>query len=176
MKMTKLIFAMASVMMLASCGGNTPASTSTPSSESSATSEAKTMAFLNDGQLYVDVPNDVLETTDEHVPAIKINGMSVNGGRTMNIGTKVELVAEGTFLHDVYVVVAKSESQGHIAAHVYGALEKENLNEAFSIVATAIGTPNKLYISFTTRKNTWVKNLDAEMDREIEAAWGLLGE
>jgi len=176
MKTTKLIIAMASMMLLASCGGNAPSSTAS-SSEPTITSQAKkTMDFLKDGEFYAHVPNDVLAAVDEHTPKIKVNGTSINGTFTGNIGSKVELVAEGAFQHDVYVVVAKSESEGHIAAHVYGALEKENLNEALSIVATAIGTPNKLYISFTTTKGQWFKNLDADMDKEIEVAWGLLGE
>ena len=166
---------MASVMMLASCGENASSSTAV-SSESSVTSQKKTMDFLKDGQFFASVPNDVLETRDEHVPAIRVNGTSINGDFKGTIGEKVQLAAEGTFLHDIYVVVAKSESDGHISAKVYGALEKEKLNEAFSIVADAIGTPNKLYISFTTKKNVWIKGLDAEMDEAIATAWGLLGE
>ena len=131
MKTTKLIIAMASMVMLASCGGNAPASTPAASSEPSASSEAKkTMGFLNDGQYYAYIPNDVLDPHEGRVPAIKVNGTSIAGSRTDNIGAKIELTAEGAFEHDVYVVVAKSESEGHISAHVYGALEKEKLNEA----------------------------------------------
>ena len=187
MKTTKLIIAMASMMMLASCGGNTPASSSVNSSvessvnssvESSVSSQAekKTMAFLQDGQFYADIPTDVLTPVEGHVPAIKVNGISINGSRTGQIGDKIELVAEGEFAKDVYVVVAKSESEGHISARVYGALEKGRLSEALPVVAEAIGKPNKVFISFTVTKNSWPKKLDEEMDREIEAAWGLLGE
>ena len=179
MKTTKLIIAMASMMMLASCGGNAPASSSATSSvESSVSSQAekKTMAFLQDGQFYADIPTDVLTPSAGHVPAIKVNGININGSRTGQIGDKIELAAEGEFVKDVYVVVAKSESEGHISAHVYGALQKERLSEGLPVVAEAIGKPNKVFISFTTTKNSWPKNLDEEMDREIEAAWGLLGE
>ena len=177
MKTTKLIIAMASMMLLASCGGNTPASTSSASSEPSSSSQAKkTMDFLKDGQFYAYVPNDVLQTTTGEILKIKVNGTSIAGSTTLDIGAKIELAAEGNFQHDVYVVIAKSESEGHISARIYGALEKETLNEGLSTVADAIGTPNKLYISFTTQKNTWFKELDAEMDQEIEAAWGLLAD
>ena len=177
MKTTKLIIAMASMMMLASCGGNAPASTTDASTESSITSEAKkTMDFLKDGEYYAYIPTEVLDPVDGHVPAIRVNGTSINGGRTGEIGEKFELAAEGEFLHDVYVVVAKSEREGHIAANVYGALDKDELNEALATVANAVGTPNKVYISFSTTKNSWFRNLDTEMDEEIEFAWGLLGE
>ena len=176
MKTSKLIIAMASMMMLASCGGNNPAPT-TDSSDSSAASQAKkTMEFLQDGQFYAYVPDDILHSRDEHIPAIRVNGISINGSCTSTIGAKIELAAEGEFLNDIYVVVAKSSGEGHIAASVYGALEKEQLNEALAAVATAIGTPNKLYISFTKTKNQWFKNLDKEMDEQIAFAWELIAD
>ena len=160
MKTSKLIIAMASMMMLASCGGNNPAPT-TDSSDSSAASQAK---------------KTILHSRDEHIPAIRVNGISINGSCTSTIGAKIELAAEGEFLNDIYVVVAKSSGEGHIAANVYGALEKEQLNEALAAVATAIGTPNKLYISFTKTKNQWFQNLDKEMDEQIAFAWELIAD
>ena len=175
MKSSKFVIALASILLLASC--NAPHSTGlSVSSESSASSKAKeTMNFIPDGKFYVDVPADVLERVDGVKPAFRINGTSVEGSFTGDIGTKITIEVVGAVAKDIYVSVATSTGNGHISAHGYGAIEKENIGEGLATIAEAIGAPNKVFLAFSTQKASWPKGADAEMDAEIQAAWDLVG-
>ena len=175
MKAQKIVIFLASLVLLTSCGGQSSSATglSTPPTETS--SAKKTMDFLKDGQYYMDVPNNVVASSDpEKTPHLRINGTSVLGDRKDNLGGKFELTAEGTFAQDLYVTVAKSEGEGHISAKAYGAIDKAAVNEALATISSG-EVPNKVFVAFSTTKASWPKGLDAEMDQEIEAAWALLG-
>ena len=175
MKLQKIVIALASLCLLASCGAGE--SSSEASSINVSSSEVKkTMDFIKDGQYYIDVPNDVVTTVDvNNPPYLKINDLAVQGSRADDLGGKFALLAEGAFANDLYVTIAKTDSQGHIAAKAYGAIEKERLNDAFEIINSYVGVPNKVFIAFSTTKASWPKGLDAEMDEEITFAWGLIG-
>ena len=175
MKAQKIIVFLASLVLLASCGGNggSSVSSSEPSLPSSAAK--KTMDFLKDGQYYMDVPNNVVASSDpEKTPHLRINGTSVTGDRKDDLGGKFELTAEGTFAQDLYVTVAKSEGEGHISAKAYGPIDKAAVNETLTRISSG-EVPNKVFIAFSTTRASWPKGHDEEMDQEIEAAWGLLG-
>ena len=175
MKAQKIVIFLASLALLASCGGN--GSSSAPSSDPTTSSSAvkKTMDFLKDGQYYMDVPNKVVATSDpENTPHLRINGTSITGDRTDNLGGKFELTAEGTFAQDLYVTVAKSGGEGHISAKAYGPIDKATVNETLATISSG-EVPNKVFVAFSTTKASWPKGLDEEMDQEIEFAWGLLG-
>ncbi len=175
MKAQKIIVFLASLVLLASCGGNGGSSVSSSEPSLSSSAAKKTMDFLKDGQYYMDVPNNVVATSDpETAPRLRINGTSITGGRQDDLGGKFELTAEGTFAQDLYVTVAKSEGEGHISAKAYGPVDKAAVNETLTRISSG-EVPNKVFIAFSTTKASWPKGHDEEMDQEIEAAWGLLG-
>ena len=176
MKSSKFVIALASVLLLASCGGGQSSATGlSVSSESSVSSKAKeTMDFIASGKYYVSVPADVLEKVDDVKPIFRINGTSVEGSRFDNIGDKLSITVEGAVAKDIYVTVATSTGNGHISAHGYGAIEKEKINEGLALIAEAIGKPNKVFLAFSTQKADWPKGSDAEMDAEIQSAWDLV--
>ena len=176
MKTPKLVIALASIALLASCGGNNTPSTTTESSQPEATSSAaaKTMAFLADGKYYASVPDDVLEKVDDVKPSFRVNDAGLEGTRIGNIGDRITLAVRGAVAKDIYVTVAKSEKEGHISARAYGPIVKDQLNEGLGLIAEAIGKPNKVFICFSTKKATWDRVGDAEMDQEIQAAWDLV--
>lgn len=174
MKSSKFVIALASMLLLASCGNQQPTGLSV-SSESSVSSQAKeTMDFIPSGKYYVSVPADVLEKVDDVKPIFRINGTSVEGSRFDNIGDKITIAVEGAVAKDIYVTVATSTGNGHISAHGYGAIEKEKINEGLALIAEAIGKPNKVFLAFSTQKADWPKGSDAEMDAEIQSAWDLV--
>ncbi len=177
MKANKLIIAATSLLLLASCGGNSSSSTSSPaSSPSSSVPAKKTMAFLNDGEFYIYVDRLVSDLVDGVRPKIKINGADVEGSLKNALNGTLTLTAEGTFSKDIYVSVAKSTGEDHLAADVYGAIEKENVNEALARIASAAtsdGIPNKFFISFSTVRADWKKGHDTEMDEEIQQMWDM---
>ena len=173
MKSSKFVIALASILLLASCGA--PHETGLSTSEPASSSQAKeTMNFIPDGKFYVDVPADVLERVDGVKPDFRINGTAVEGSFYGNIGNKFSIEVVGAVAKDIYVSVATSTGNGHISAHAYGAVEKANVNEGLARIAEAIGTPNKVFLAFSTKKATWPKGADAEMDAEIQAAWDLV--
>ena len=174
MKTQKIVVFLASLVLLASCGGNGASSTSSSEPAVSSSSAKKTMDFLKDGQYYLDVPSTVVATEDpDKTPCIKINGTRVEGNRTDDLGGKFGLTAEGTFAQDLYLTVAKSEQEGHISAKAY-TIDKAAVNEALAVISSG-QVPNKVFVAFSATKASWPKGLDAEMDQEIEVAWGLLG-
>ena len=175
MKAQKIVIFLASLALLASCGGNSPSSAPSSDQATSTPAAKKTMDFLKDGQYYMDVPNNVVASSDpETTPHLRINGTSVTGDRKDDLGGKFELTAEGTFAQDLYVTVAKSEGEGHISAKAYGPIDKAAVNETLAIISSG-KVPNKVFVAFSVTKASWPKSLDEEMDQEIEAAWGLLG-
>lgn len=175
MKAQKIVIFLASLVLLASCGGNGSSSASSSDPTTSSSAAKKTMNFLKDGQYYMDVPNNVVASSDpEKTPRLRINGTSVRGDLKDDLGGKFELIAEGTFVQDLYVTVAKSGGEGHISAKAYGPIDKAAVNEALTIISSG-EVPNKVFVAFSTTKASWPKGLDEEMDQEIEAVWGLLG-
>ena len=182
MKANKLIIAATSLLLLASCGGNSSSShatgltSGTPSSTTSSASSTKTMGFLNDGEFYIYVDRLVSELVGGVRPKIKINGTDVQGGFKNAFNGTLTLEAEGTFSKDLYVSVAKSTGEGHLAAAVYGAIEKGNVNAALANIAsaaTAGGIPNKFFISFSTVRADWQQGHDTKMDEEIQQVWDM---
>lgn len=175
MKSSKFVIALASMLLLASCGNQQSTGLSVSSSESSVSSKAsETMAFITDGEFYVSVPADVLEKVDDVKPVFRINGTSVEGAFHNAIGNQFTITVEGAVAKDIYVTVATSTGNGHISAHGYGAIDKGEINEGLALIAEAIGTPNKVFLAFSTKKADWPKGADAEMDAEIQAAWDLV--
>ena len=175
MKAQKIVIFLTSLVLLASCGGNGPSSAPSSDPATSSSAAKKTMDFLKDGQYFMDVPSNVVASSDpEKRPYLRINGASITGDRKDNLGGKFELTAEGTFAQDLYVTVAKSGGEGHISAKAYGPIDKAAVNEALTIISSG-EVPNKVFVAFSTTKASWPKGLDAEMDQEIEAAWGLVG-
>lgn len=176
MKTSKVVVALASLALLASCGGNssTPTQSSEPAADVSSTVAKKTMAFLEDGYFRIDVPTSVLayEETGKK-PSIKINGTGVEGDRTDKLEGQFALSAVGTFAQDLYLTIARSDQEGHISARAYGPIEKDKVNE-FLTALTSSSVPNKVYVAFSVTKATWVTGLDEEMDQEIQAAWTLV--
>jgi len=179
MKSKKIIICLASLALLASCGGNSSSASASASglSVSSSSAAKKTMDFLKDGQFYLDVPSSVLVRDGEQAtPVIRLNGMAVEGARTYDLGGKFELSAEGTFAKDLYLTIAKSEQEGNIAVKLYGPINKAVVNEALITVNVGVGVPNKVFVSFSTEKATWPHGHDAQMDQEIASAWQAYGE
>lgn len=178
MKTSKLAIALASLLMLASC--NQPHATGLSSSSSNATglssssSVKKTMDFLKDGEFYASIPNDVIAPVDETVPFVYVNGIHITGARTEKLAGKFELRAERAFAKDIYVSVAYSTGEGHLAAKAYGPIAKESISEGLATIAEAIGVPNKVFIALSTEKANWPLNLDKEMDEAIQGAWDLI--
>ncbi len=173
MKSSKFVIALASILLLASC--DTSHATGLSSSEPASSSQAKeTMDFIPSGKFFVSVPADVLEKVDDVKPAFRINGTSVEGTFYGDIGNKFSIEVEGAVAKDIYVSVATSTGNDQISAHAYGAIEKEEINEGLALIAKAIGTPNKVFLAFSTQKADWPKGADAEMDAEIQAAWDLV--
>lgn len=187
MKATKIVLGFASLLLLASCGGNQPAQSShptglsTPADSSSAAatsseaSSAGTMSFLQNGKFFASVPQDVVTPVEARAPKIKVNGIDINGSRTFDIDNKFTLEAEGTFWKDLYITIASFDAAGHMAVYVYGAIEKEHLNDAFPNITSAVGVPSKLFIAFSTAKANWPKGYDTAMDQQIQDAWDLVG-
>ena len=175
MKSSKIVIALASILLLASCNAPHATGLSSSASEPASSSKAKeTMDFIPSGKFYVSVPADVLEKVDDVKPSFRINGTRVEGGFNGDIGNEFTITVEGAVAKDIYVTVATSTGNGHISAHGYGAIEKENINEGLATIAEAIGTPNKVFLAFSTQKADWPKGADAEMDAEIQAAWDLV--
>ena len=109
------------------------------------------------------------------VPKIYLNDISVQGAYSSNLNGKFELRTEGEFAKDLYLTIAYSTGEGHIAAKVYS-LDKSAVNEALPLITQAIGVPNKVFVSFSSFKASWATGIDEEMDQEIAAAWELAGE
>ena len=179
MKTSKLAIALASLLMLASCNqphatGLSSSSASKATGLSSSSSVKKTMGFLKDGEFYADVPNDVIAPVDETVPYVYVNGIHIAGNRTDKLEGKFELRAERAFAKDIYVSVAYSTGEGHLAAKAFGPIAKETISEGLATVAEVIGVPNKVFIALSTNKASWPTNLDKEMDEAIQGAWDLI--
>ena len=72
MKAQKIIIFLASLVLLASCGGNGSSSASSSDPTTSSSAAKKTMNFLKDGQYYMDVPNNVVASSDpEKTPILE---------------------------------------------------------------------------------------------------------
>ena len=175
MKAQKLIVALASMALLASCGGQSASASASGlsvSQSASGLSVKKTMAFLENGQFYASIPGDVTALVGGNRPKILVNGIDIQGDLKYSLNGKFTLEAQGEFEKDLYITIAASDAEDHMVVKVYGAIEKEHINDAFPMITSTIGVPNKLYIAFSTTKASWVKGLDAEMDQAIASVWG----
>ena len=175
MKATKFVLAMASILMLASCGNGAATSSASAEASTSSAPAKKTMGFIDDGKYYAVIPNDVIEPVGDVAPKIRINGTAIAGSRSDTIGSNFTITAEGSFAKPFYITLVTSSGEGSISARVYGGLENDKVSEGLALVASVAKGANKVFIDFTTTKKSWTKGLDEEMDKEINVAWDLIG-
>ena len=177
MKTSRLVVALASVLLLASCNqhptGLSTGSSAEPSSASSSKA-ASTMAFLQDGKYEVIVPTRVLEYVGEQKPRLFVNDTSTEGSLVNDLGGKFALKSQGAFAHDLFLTIAYSKQEGQLAAKCYGPIAKANVAEALTTISEAVGVPNKAFIAYDIERASWPKGRDAEMDKAITEAWALL--
>lgn len=175
MKASKLLIAVSSLALLASCGSGTNSSAAASSSSAAeASSVAKgTMSFLKDGEYFIGIHSNVLDLVDGRKPTISINGTSVEGTRTAKLDGQFTLSSTGSFAHDLYVTIVTSESEGHMKANAYGPVKSEDAGNFFALHSSD-KAPNKAFVYINTVANEWPSQGDDEMDEEIRFAWGLI--
>ena len=132
------------------------------------------MAFLQDGKYEVSVPSRVVEYVNEQKPKLFVNDTSTEGALVYDLGGKFALRSEGEFAHDLFITIAYSKQEGHLAAKAYGPIAKANVAEALSTISEAVGVPNKVFIAYDTERASWPHGRDAEMDKAITEAWALI--
>lgn len=167
MKKINIVFVLASVALLGSCSSSKVETICSQTSEAVSTSaEKKTMGFLNDGQFCISVSTHITGGP------FTLNGAGHQGdGHIGDLGGAFALGTRSPINSDVYITIAKSVQEGSIEVGIWGIIEKDKLAEELETINTAVGVPNKVFISIDVQPNIWPKNYDTEMDEKIQAKW-----
>ena len=163
MKIKTPLFAIASLMLLASCGEQHQSGFVPPASQAeSSIAQPTYIDFVAMGKIYFDVP----EALDVK---ISYGSTEVKTAQTADLGadTAFSFTGETTSTHTFVVVT--SDGQGNELLAVNKAIEADQLGEYLSRVLTGVvSTAKKAYVAFATGDAVkWTRGLNARLDEAI---------
>ena len=162
MKLKTPLFAIASLMLLASCGEQQSGSVPPASQAESSIAQPTYIDFVAMGKIYFDVP----EALDVK---ISYGSTEVKAAQTADIGANLAFSYTGESTSTHSFVVVTSDGEGNELVAVNKAIVADKLGEYLSSVLTGVvSTSKKAYVAFATGDAVkWTRGLNARLDEAI---------